>query len=57
MRMDAYGLADVTVPSKQPKLPGMGSVEDGEEDKPDEAIVKPRIKAIEEKADSREDKK
>ena len=26
--MDAYGLADVSIPSKQPKLPGMGSGED-----------------------------
>jgi hypothetical protein len=41
--MDAYGLSDLTVPSTQPKLPGMGSGEDDDEDKPDSAITKPTI--------------
>jgi hypothetical protein len=40
--MDAYGLADISAPSKQPTLPGMGSGdEDSEEGEPDEA--KPNI--------------
>lgn len=56
--MDAYGLAEITVPSKQPKLPGMESGEDDdtEEDKPDETI-KPKIKAAEEKTDGKGDQK
>jgi hypothetical protein len=52
--MDAYGLADIPVPAKQPKLPGMelGDVA-GEEDKPDESETETAV----EKTDIKEGKK
>jgi predicted nucleic acid-binding protein len=69
--MDAYGLADLVVPTKQPKLPGMGSGEDDddEEDKPEETIAKSAIvqrsgsqstqdqAKAEEKTDNKEDQR
>jgi predicted nucleic acid-binding protein len=41
--MDAYGLAEISVPPQQDMLPGMRSGEDDEEGKPGEAISKPTL--------------
>ncbi|MGD0364789.1 MAG: hypothetical protein ABSC93_28255 [Bryobacteraceae bacterium] len=52
--MDAYGLADILVPAKQPKLPGMElGDDDGEKDKPDESETETAV----EKTDIKEGKK
>ncbi len=41
--MEAYGLAEIGVPPKQPKLPGMEIGEDGGEEEKPEFIAKPTI--------------